>query len=246
MKRFLKKLGKGFGYVALYLVVAIGTAAGILFLSPAGNTNVSANQIPVQLKQLWENLQASDALDINLDANIDTGSQNIQLSVNAKLDLSNGFDKLKVQGNVGLDLGDSKMDLDLFYGDGKIFVEALNGKFVMKTDSIGQSFGKITNILGLSLPSLGGIDLSSLDVDTILGFLSDLKETKDKDGIKLAINISMLEPAIKINVFCDNDYNLQRVELPETSISGTTFSVKAFVETPENVVLIFGVLLTTG
>ena len=65
MKRFFKKLGKGCGYVVLYLLVAVGTAVGILFLSPAGNTNVSANEIPVQLKQLWENLQAENALDIN-------------------------------------------------------------------------------------------------------------------------------------------------------------------------------------
>lgn len=235
MKKFFKRLGKGCGYVVLYLLVAIGTAAGLIFLMPAGNTNVSANQIPVQLKQMWENLQGSNAIDINLDVNIDTQSDNIQVAANVKLDLSEGFDNLKLSGNVDLSLKDSKMNLNLFYGDGEIFVETLNGKFEMKTSSIGESFGKITNILGLSIPSLGGIDLSSIDSDMILGFLSDFQEIKGKDGTKLEINISMIDPPIKLYVYCDNDYNLQRIELPQTSISGTTFSVNADVQCPEKV-----------
>ncbi len=236
MKKFFKRFAKGCGYVTLYLLVAVGTAVGILFLSPAGK-NLSANEVPIQLQQIVNNLESEKALDISLSAQVTTASADVAISGSVQLDLSNGFDKLKVKGNVGVNLGEENFDVDLFYGDGKIFVEALKGKLVMSVDSIGDTLAKVTSLLGVKLPDLGGIDMSSLDLDMVLGILSDLTEIKGKDGIKLVINITMLEPALTLNVFCDNDYNLQRIELPHAEISGTTFGVSATVNRPDRLVL---------
>ncbi len=236
MKKFFKRVGKVAGMVVLYLLIAVGTAAGIIFLSPAEvKEDASATEIPAQLLSIVERFKSAKALDINLDAEIDTGAKNIKIRVDGQLDLSGGFSDLKADGNISLDLDDQKFDIKIAYDGTHIFVQLFNGKFCMETDNIMEAVTKITGLLGVSMPSLDGVDLAGMDINMILGMLSDLTETINGNTSTIVINVPVVGA---LTIVCDLDYSLKSISLPRTDISGMGLRLSANIDYPQNIEIV--------
>lgn len=238
MKRFLKKASKILGYALVYVIITFGTAIGVIFLSqPSGNNNGNKNGlddvfIAPQLSHIYDNLSTVKALKVNLDAEIETPTNNIMLELGAKLDIGESLTDIGAEGDIVVSVDEQIFDIDFKFIKGNLYIDVLGGKFLVETASIGDTLGSVLGLLNVEVPDLG-LDLSSLNVDMILGMLSNLEEVQSENNITLNISVPVVGT---IQLVCDLKYNVQSFSLPKTTISqGTTIAMGAKLDYPPSV-----------
>lgn len=237
MKRFFKKFGKIAGYALVYVIITLGTAVGVIFLSSPGSKKGPGSDelyIAPQLSHIYENFTMVKALKINLDAAIETPTDVINLSLAADLDMGEGLSSIEAEGSILLFLNDETLQIDFTFADMNLYLEMLNGKFVVETNNLGDSLGSLMSILNVEIPDLG-FDMGSLDVDMILSMLSNLEEVKSEDRITLNISVPVIG---NLQLICDLKYNIKSFNLPKTEISeGTTIEVQSELDYPEEIIV---------
>lgn len=230
LKRFFKGLCKTVGFMLVYLVVAVGTAAGIIFLSPSGDADNSTFAIPVQLTKIMNNFQLVKALDVNLNVDVQTSIDDYNVVLDAKLDLDGGFENLNAEGFLEFNYDEQNVDVDFTYKNGLLYLDMLSGKFTIQTDNLINGVQEIATLLELEVPDLGEMGIENLDANTILSFLSDLEEEKGSDSITLNINIPIIG---KLQIICDLNYSVKEIYLPKFDVSdGTSIELASNLNYP--------------
>ena len=237
----MKKILKYLSYSLLYLVVSLASAYGVINLSMY-NASVQTNQggnaestIPAQINKIVENISSEDYINLNLNAFIENGEQTIDIVVNGGIDISNGFSNIKANGDISVKLDEQKIDLTISYQNGNLFVEAFNNKFVINTSNLMSSVTTLLELLNIDL-NLGGLDLNSLDLNSILGLFSNIEEIKNDDKT-ITLNIAL--PVVgNLSILCDENYNVLSLSLPKASISDNmSLEISGDLQYPEEILV---------
>ena len=239
----MRKIFKFLSYSLLYMVVSIASAYGVITIS-MNKASTSPSQpgsgdaetsIPAQLTAMVDNFSNEDYFDVNLQAQINTNVENIVISINGSISNIGGLNGIIVDGNIGIELTNSnqQFNIDLNYQNEKIFLELFNNKFMIETSNILNSVTTILDLLDVQMPDLGDFDLENLDINTILGLLSDLTETKTDDSIILDIAVPVIG---SMKLTCSPTYALKEILLPESTISeGVTLSLNGKIDYPTQI-----------
>lgn len=231
-KKIIKKTFSVLGYALVYIFITLGTALGILFLSPTG-TNDKNEEIYIapQISHIYNNFTTVKALQIiDLDARIETPADSFTIKLNADLDLDNGIENMEIEGTLLVEIHSETLTINFSYKNSVVYVDVLNGKYKIQTNNIGDSLNQILSVLNIEMPDLG-MDLSNLTPDSILPMLSDLTETKGENSITLTINVPVVGA---IELTCDLNYSIERLVLPKTTISeGTSIALSTSLAYPE-------------
>ncbi len=239
----MRKIFKFLSYSLLYMVVSIASAYGVITIS-MNKASTSPSQpgsgdaetsIPAQLTAMVDNFSNEDYFDVNLQAQINTNVENIVISINGSVSNIGGLNGIIVDGNIGIELTNSnqQFNIDLNYQNEKIFLELFNNKFMIETSNILNSVTTILDLLDVQMPDLGDFNLGNLDINTILGLLSDLTETKTDDSIILDIAVPVIG---SMKLTCSPTYALKEIILPESTISeGVTLSLNGNIDYPTQI-----------
>ena len=239
----MRKIFKFLSYSLLYMVVSIASAYGVITIS-MNKASTSPSQpgsgdaetsIPAQLTAMVDNFSNEDYFDVNLQAQINTNVENIVISINGSVSNIGGLNGIIVDGNIGIELTNSnqQFNIDLNYQNEKIFLELFNNKFMIETSNILNSVTTILDLLDVQMPDLGDFNLGNLDINTILGLLSDLTETKTDDSIILDIAVPVIG---SMKLTCSPTYALKEILLPESTISeGVTLSLNGKIDYPAQI-----------
>lgn len=239
----MRKIFKFLSYSLLYLVVSLASAYGVITFSMNGISGGNSNSgtggggtgqvvVAEEISTIVTNLASSEVIDINLDANLGSEGSYYNITISGQVDLSQGLENIALDAMLTLDIGQSAFDVGLNYQNGALYFELLNGKFMLATDNLMSSIGQVTSLLGVELPDLSGI-LGGLDVNSILGLLSNFTESENDDGSKvLDISIPMVE-GLSIALNCTSDYHLTGFELPAFEMSGMSIGAEATIGYPE-------------
>ncbi len=236
----MKKFFKFASYALLYVVITFASAFGIVFLTPPPSSGGSKdpgttpNTIPAQFTQMLERISDANALDVDLQADIEAGRNKYIIGVDARVDLSQGFENISADGTITVKINDDQFAIDINYSEGNLFLDMFNGKFKIETDNIMDSVTQVLKILDIEIPDIG-FDMSNFNPTELLGMLSDLNETKGENSITIKINVPMLG---ELRLECDLNYAISKVVLPKTSISSdTVISLNTQIDYPESVSL---------
>lgn len=230
----MKKFFKFASYTLLYIFVTFVSAFGVVFLSSndTGNGQDDGFNIPPQIMAMVEKMTATNALDINMNAQIETESDKYNIELKALINKEQGFEINEVQGSLLVYINDDKLIADINYQNGTIFMDMFNGKFKIETSSIGESINKVLELLNIEIPELG-IDLSRLDPEMILSMLSNITETKKDDYVTLKIDLPIVGN-LEIEMLCSLDYSIYQVSIPPISIDGTNLSLFTNIDYPDH------------
>ena len=113
----MRKIFKFSSYSLLYLVVSVASAYGVITFSMnnnSGNSNLGSGGggeivIADEINAIVNNLTSANALDIVLQADIESGESDITVGLDGQIDLSGGIDNLMAE--VNLNLGFVKINL---------------------------------------------------------------------------------------------------------------------------------------
>ena len=165
MKKFFKKFAKLLGYAFVYILISLGTAVGVIFLSPvAGKDGSEEIYIAPQLTHIYQNFTTVKALKVDLDLEVETPTDAFNILLNAQIDLNGGFENLGIDGSLTVYVENEPLVIDLRYTDGIIYIYVLNGKYMIETDNIMDSLNQILSILNIEMPDLG-LSVGALDLD---------------------------------------------------------------------------------
>lgn len=237
MKKFWRITRKLVSYGFLYVFCTLAAAVGVIFISSNASGSGGSNEeggitVAPQLTHIFENFSTVKAMQINLDASIETEVDTYNIALNTIMDMSGGFESLRLDGTLTAFINGSAIDMQFRYGEGSIYFDIMNGKYKIQTNNIMESIGGLLSILNVEIPEIGGLDLGNLDFNMILAMLSDLTETKNENTITLKINVPVIG---SLEMVCDLNYSVQEITLPKTSIDKTTFSLNTNIAYPESV-----------
>ena len=227
----MKRIFRYISYTLMYLIISIASAYGVILLSSNNSgTNDSSNaSMPPQISNMINSIMQTSNLDLDLALNLQADGTNAEINISAILDMSQGFESLALQGQIVGKINDQDLLINIIYKNSTVYVEAFNNKFLLETSNLMASIEDILSMIDFQMPSLG-FDLSSLDLNTIGGMLSNLKETKDDDKITLAIDVPVVG---QIEIQTDYSYRPLALTLPQTQINAINFSVNAEINYPE-------------
>ena len=236
----MRKILKFLSYSLLYMFISVASAYGVITISLNNVSNEQSGsggqQAPVviaeEINSIITNFTQAQAIDLEVQASVNTGDLPIAISLGGQVDLSGGFTDIKVDANLNLAIDQTNFDVGLVYQNGYVYFELLNGKFMLATDNIMDSIGQITGLLGVELPDISSL-LGNLDFNAILGLLSNFEKVENEESVSLVIDMSMLE-GLMINLDCSLDYHLLGFSLPEFTLSGTSISASANIDYPES------------
>ena len=241
----MRKIFKFLSYSLLYMVVSLASAYGVINISmnkASGSTDRPSvgdaeTYVPAQLTAMVDNFANEDFFDVNLQAQINTDVEDIIIEINGSISNTGNLSDLTVDGNISIELLNSnqQFNVDLNYQNEKVFIEMFNNKFMIETSNILSSVTTVLNLLNIQMPDLGGFDLSNLDINTILGLLSDLTETKTEDSVILDIAVPVIG---SIQLTCTPNYALKNIALQEITISdGISLSLNGNIDYPTQVLI---------
>ncbi len=196
----MKKFKKAILYLLTYVLVTFSTAFGVVLISnPTGANSVKIEEntdtvaIAPQLNYIMNKLGTVDALSANINANIKTKSDSYKVGLCVDADLSAGFEKAELSGEVNVEINNAEpINVDLVYKQENIYISVLNGNYQVATNNIVSSITQILTLLNVELPELNlGIDLETLSLTTVLEMLSNLTEQKTNED-KMWITISKI------------------------------------------------------
>ena len=226
----MRKFFKIISYSLLYLFISIASAYGVITVSMNNYTNSQSSNtgtveeitIPEEISTMFGKITSAPALELNLDLNLATQEQNFSIFINGEIDLSNGFENLGVDATLSLEIGEnSPININIVYQNEILFIELLDGKFYIQTNTILGSIDQILTLLDVEMPDLG-FDLSSMDMNSIMALFASYEETINENGSKtLSVSIPVVN---NIDLICSEDYTLNGFILPETSIEGIDLS----------------------
>ena len=223
----VKRFFKGLTYSLLFMLVTIGSAYGVINISMSNfvkqqNSSTADTpvevQVPEQIQTMVNNIMSEDLLSLYADIDITVNGEKYDIGLDAVADLSAGFKNIEamVNLNAAIESAGVAFDAQVVYQNQNIFVSALNGKFVMPTTSLMSTVTNLLDTFGIEMPDLGF--LSGLDLNGILGMLSDLEETQtETQNILLVNNLPVVG---SIEIACDKNYNLTGITLPAMEIEG--------------------------
>ena len=237
----MRKIFKFLSYSLLYLVVSVASAYGVITFSMnnnSGNSNLGSGGggeivIADEINAIVNNLTSANALDIVLQADIESGESDITVGLDGQIDLSGGIDNLMAEVNLNLGLGENQFDIAVAYQNNVVYFELLGGKFMLATDNFMDSIEQITSLVGVELPDIGSM-LGGLDLNGILTMLSNFTESDNADGSKLLQVAIPIVENLSINMTCTEDYQLTKFELPSFAISGMNIGAEADIDYLEN------------
>ena len=215
----------------MYLIISIASAYGVILLSSnnSGSNDSSNASMPPQISNMINSIMQTSNLDLDLALNLQADGTNAEINISAILDMSQGFENLALQGQIVGKINDQDLLINIIYKNSTVYVKAFNNKFLLETNNLMGSIEEILSMIDLQMPSLG-FDLSSLDLNTIGGMLSNLKETKNDDKITLTIDVPVVG---QIEIQTDYSYRPLALTLPQTQINAINFSVNAEINYPE-------------
>ena len=117
----MKKFFKFASYALLYVVITFASAFGIVFLTPPPSSGGSKdpgttpNTIPAQFTQMLERISDANALDVDLQADIEAGRNKYIICVDARVDLSQGFENISADGTITVKFNDDQFAIYINY-----------------------------------------------------------------------------------------------------------------------------------
>ena len=235
MRDFFRKFRKVAGYGLLYIIITLGTAFGSLFLLTSAPKIGTSNKVTIapQINKVYKNLTSKEALHLDIDLALQGQSD---IALNLKTDIKNlaNVENMELQGNMEIKINGENLPLSFSYQGGSIYLEVCNARFSLVADNISSSLEQILSTFGFSLSSLG-LNLEDLSVESVLGMLSNLTETKENGVIILSIDVPVVG---KLEVLCDEDYNISSLSLPQTTLDGMTIEVGLNVSYPQSVEIV--------
>lgn len=239
----MRKFFKYFCYTLLFMVMSIGSAYGAITISMNNASNMQnsmngseSEPLPEQLTSIYENIANEDAMQINLSAGINAGSENYIIDVEVEMDTSAGYENLALDGSIKIaEAGSARTsalyDIDFSYQNGMAFFDMFGGRIALDTTTIIEPVMSILKILNIQIPELGSLDLNSLTPEVILGMLTNFTEEKGDGQITLVIDVPVIG---KINLICDLDYCVQELALPEIAFNeSSSLTVSSKITYPE-------------
>lgn len=245
MRSFIKYVS----YTFVFLIAMVGSCYGAITLSmnnsakqqagPSLGGGITTPELPKQITSIVENITSSSAIELDLIVSVDAVEEDYLITLNTSVDLSKGFENAAVQGSVNARLiqSDASYDIDFVYQNGKVYIDMFNGKFSVDTNNVMEPVMQIMNIVGVEMPDMGEMDLSSMNINDMLSLLSDLTETKNPDGtVTLDINIAMLNTVIQL--ICDENYKILEIVVPTINLDGTKINLETGVSYPEDLQIV--------
>ncbi len=224
------------------MFMSIGSAYGAITISMNTASSMQNNMInsstsqplPEQLTSIYENITSTEAMQINLSANLASKTENYIIDVSVNMDTSLGFNNIALDGSIKIAETTRRIyDIDFSYQDGMAYFDMFNGKIAINTNTIIEPIISIMKILNIQVPELG-MDLNEISPEMILGFLSNFTENKNDNGtVTLVIDVPIIG---KLNLVCDLDYYVQEFSLPTISFdNSTSLTISSNILYPESV-----------
>ncbi len=242
----MKKTFKYLSYAIIYLLISLASAYGVITLSINNSNRLSskgdsskpspAPSLPTQLTKVVDNFSQSEYIGFNFSADIKTSFDNFCILVEANIDLSQGIEKIKVDGSINAEIESKNQyyNIDFGYQNETAYFDLFNGKLSIDTKNILKPVNQILNLLEIEMPDIVGV-LGEMDLDTILGFFSNLKEEADPadpEKLNLLITLPMIEQVMTI--VCDKEYKVDALLFNFVS-DDINANIKANFTYPENV-----------
>ena len=226
MKRTLRYIS----YTLMYLIISIASAYGVILLSaPSQDKNTEAS-VPKQITNIIEKISSTPAIE----ADISFALQSESLNASAEISLSaSNMQNVTVSAEIDLTLNNQMTSAEFIYQNSTIYASLFNNKFQISSNNLISSIGQILSILNFDLTSMG-IDISSLELNTILSMLSNLEETQLENQNILDISLPVVG---SMQIITDKAYRPLSISLPSDSLEETTFSVNAIFNYPESVLI---------
>ena len=238
----MRKFFKYFSYTLIFMFMSIASAYGAITISVNNASNLqnsmiggsSVQEIPKQISKIYENFSTTDAMQINLSANLASAEGNYIIDIAVDMDTSQSFENVALEGTLKI-AGLARQDMiniDFSYQDGMAYFDMFNGRIAVDTNTVIEPIMSICKILDLQIPELG-INLDQISPEMILGMLSNFTEEKTKDAITLAIDVPVVG---KLNLVCDLKYNVQEFSLPTFAFDeSSSLTVSSNIQYPETV-----------
>ena len=220
-------------YSILYLVISIASAFGAIKLSStlqngAANDNDTP---PYQLTQIVNNISSSNAIDLEIDIEIQTGENLSTLSINAQTNIPSENENLNLEGQIEFIAADNTFNINFAYLNQTAYFDLQGNKIYFYTQ---DAINPLIEIVG-SLISYAGLDLSSLSIDDILIMLKNFTEVKTNNQITLDIEVPFIG---SLKLVTDLKYSLQEFSIPTFNLNDeTTISLQGNIEYPQDVVV---------
>lgn len=220
-------------YSILYLVISIASAFGAIKLSStlqngAANDNDTP---PYQLTQIVNNISSSNAIDLEIDIEIQTGENLSTLSINAQTNIPSENENLNLEGQIEFIAADNTFNINFAYLNQTAYFDLQGNKIYFYTQ---DAINPLIEIVG-SLISYAGLDLSSLNINDILLMLKNFSEIKTDNQITLDIEVPFIG---SLKLITDLKYSLEQFQIPTFALNeNTTISLQGNIEYPQDIVV---------
>ena len=230
IKRFLM-------YLMTYIGITCLTAFSVVLITrPTGANTVdvggdSSQTVTSPITYVIENFSTHDAINFDINLNVNSNNNNILVNGLVTLDLTNGLENIACAGSLTLTLQEKQIDVDLTYVNGELYVSLLNGNYLIETNNLITSLNQILNLLNIEMPEIG-IDLENLDMMSLMSLFDGVKEIKTDTNTTLTLSLPMVGDVV---IVCDLNYAIQNVMIPNIEVNNTNINLSIFATYPENV-----------
>lgn len=227
-------------YLLTYVLISLTTAFGVVLISdPTGANSIKIGEsatetlTPPQLNYIVNTLSTIHAVNANVQANINTKTDEFNIELDVQADFNNGFNNPQVMGNLNVKINSAPVEIKFVYINQAIYLNLFNKNFKIETTNLISSIKQILTLINVELPEINlGIDLNDLSLETILGMLTDLTEDKQATQTILTIALPMVG---NLTAVCDLNYAIKQLSLPKTTIGDISFDVNASLNYPSKV-----------
>ncbi len=212
MRKFL-------AYMLTYVLMLFVGIGGVFLFTDRGSQSQAV--IPVQepsaLDKVVSNLIGAKSINVNGLFNIANGQESAgDIGLDVKVNMIDGFEKLSVSGAVNINLNNYNTDIQFAYVDNNIYLSVLGAKICVSTSEVGELIGVISGVVSQFVPDF---DIGSmLDINALMGLMSNIQEEKNENNIILKISTDFGD----IEIITDLEYNIQKVNVPNIKLNDTS------------------------
>ena len=231
MKKFLKLF-------CMYIFVTLSVAAGYVFVNGgfSGNTtttqsNASQNVDPVVNAFMQSIVETSTvSTEVNITLVTESAGSSVDLGIEANINIADILAGRPLNGNIVVRSSVLEYPLYMYTMQNALYVKYNDISLQVNIKEAQTVITQVMQWLQIDINSLVGMDIGAILNPTVLQsmFMGMTSAENDDGTYTLTLNFDGM---VTIEFVIDEMYQLQKIQIPETTMQGATFSMNADVQT---------------